>query len=212
MSKAHCKQDQRQGLPFFAAYLICALSLSLCACASTQSNQSASTTQHAANRSYQEAIQLSGRISIQYQQNEQEQSLTVNFEWQQDKDRIEIILISPTGQTIAKIKQDAQAASLEQPKQETLWAADIERLLNDNLGWSIPVVGLKSWLQGFDLQADGRQVAIPTNENFLLQSQGWDLRFVTWQERSGSIVPKRLDLKRSTPEFGEVKIRITVDE
>lgn len=194
-----------------AFYFLCSIAPFISGCSSVPSKP-LSSAQLSSPRSYQESLQINGAINVQYTQNDQAQSVTGSFEWQQEQEKIAIDLSSPLGQTIAKIKQDAQAASLEQPKLETLRGADIEQLLSDNLGWTIPVNGLRNWLQGFDLAVNGKQVAIPAMENFLLQSQGWDLRFVSWQEIGGRVSPKRIDLKRSTPEFGEVKIRITIDE
>lgn len=163
-------------------------------------------------RTLQEQVQLAGRISIQYQQREQPETVSAGFEWQQTSQELHISLSSPLGQTIATIQQTPIGARLEQAKQEPRTAADIEQLLADSLGWSIPVVGLKGWLQGFDVQTNGKAVAVPVQDYFQLQAQGWQLQFVSWREDAGIVHPKRIDLQRHTEELGEVKIRIVIDE
>jgi outer membrane lipoprotein LolB len=193
----------------FRFFLVGLLSISLGACSTTQVLSSSQANQ---TRSLQEQVQLVGRISIQYQQNDQAQTASAGFEWQQAPQDLHISLSSPLGQTIATIHENAQGARLEQAKQEARTASDIEQLLADSLGWSIPIAGLKAWLQGFDIQANGKAIAIPVKDYVALQSQGWQLQFVSWQADTGVIHPKRIDLQRHTEELGEVKIRIVVDE
>lgn len=192
--------------------LICGLLLLACctllsACSSTKS---LTPQQAAMPRKLQENLQLNGRLSIRYQQDQQEQSVNLNYEWQQLPTELHISLSSFLGQTVANIHQTPMGASLEQAKQDTRYAPDIEQLLIDNLGWSIPIDDLRTWLQGFDLQANKVAVAIPAQDDFQLQSKGWQLRFVKWQEDAGQIRPKRIDLEKMTEQFGLVKIGIII--
>ncbi|MFZ6800774.1 lipoprotein insertase outer membrane protein LolB [Undibacterium sp. Di24W] len=192
--------------------LICGLFILACctflsACTSTKS---LTPQQAAAPRNLQENLQLNGRISIRYQQDQQDQSVTVNYEWQQTPTELHISLSSSFGQTVANIHQTPISASLEQAKQETRYATDIEQLLIDSLGWSIPINDLKIWLQGFDLQPNKIAVAIPAQDDFQLNSKGWQLRFVKWQEDARQVRPKRIDLEKMTEQFGLVKIGIII--
>lgn len=179
------------------------------ACSTTKA---LNATQQNQSRTLQQQVQLQGRISIQYQQNDQPQTVIVNFDWQQMPQDLHITLSSPLGQTIATIQENASGARLEQAKQEPRIAADIESLLVENLGWTIPVSGLKAWLQGFDLTANGQAIALPTRDYYRLQSQGWQLDFVSWQVDAGIIHPKRIDLYKNTEQVGEMNIRIVIEE
>ncbi len=194
---------------YLKLFLLAAFSTLLNACSTAPT---ISGEQSSKPRVLQEQVQLTGRISIQYQQREQAETISAGFEWQQAAHDLHISLSSPLGQTIATIQQTPMGARLEQAKQEPRTAADIEQLLADSLGWSIPVIGLKGWLQGFDVQANGKTVAVPVQDYFQLQAQGWQLQFVSWQEDAGVVHPKRIDLQRYTEELGEVKIRIVIDE
>jgi outer membrane lipoprotein LolB len=192
--------------------LMCGLLLLACctvlsACSSTKS---LTPQQASIPRNLQDNLQLNGRISIRYQQDQQEQSVNVNYEWQQTPTELHISLSSSFGQTVANIHQTPFRASLEQGKQETRYAADVEQLLIDSLGWSIPINDLKTWLQGFDLQPNKIAIAIPAQDDFQLNSKGWQLRFVKWQEDAGQIRPKRIDLEKMTEQFGLVKIGIII--
>jgi outer membrane lipoprotein LolB len=192
---------------WICSLLILACCALLSACSSTKS---LTPQQAAAPRNLQENLQLNGRISIRYQQDQQEQSVNVNYDWQQTTTELHISLSSFLGQTVANIHQTPLVASLEQAKQETRYAADIEQLLIDSLGWSIPINDLKTWLQGFDLQPNKIAIAIPAQDDFQLNSKGWQLRFVKWQEDAGQIRPKRIDLEKMTEQFGLVKIGIII--
>ena len=184
--------------------IYCAL---LSACSSTKP---LTPQQAAMPRNLQENVQWNGRISLRYQEDQKEQSVTLNYDWQQTPSELHISLSSALGQTVAKLHQTPSSASLEQAKQETRYASNIEQLLVDHLGWSIPIDDLKTWLQGFDLQANKSAVAIPAQDNFQFQSKGWQLRFVNWQEDAGQIRPKRIDLEKMTEQFGLVKIGIII--
>lgn len=174
---------------------------------SDSQNQSPITTNAA--RNYQQQIQISGRINIQYQRADKPQNLPGGFEWEQDGNNIRINLLSPLGQTLARITQNSQGAMLEQEGKETRQANDLDQLLLDTLGWPLPVAGLRDWLQGF-VAADGKTITALLPRDQTLETQGWKLRYASWHENPS--FPKRIDLQRYTEQAGEVSIRIVVDE
>ncbi len=190
----------------------------LIAIASTAILSSCSTTkpltaeQMARPRNYQESVNMTGKINIQYQQNDKTETLTGNFEWQQNSNELSITLSSPLGQTIAIIRENAQGASLEQSKQDPRYANNVEQLLTESLGWSLPIAGLRDWLQGFDRNLQGQRYAVPTRDNHRSMTQGWQLDFTSWQEDGEQIHPKLINLYRHTEEVGDLKIRLAILE
>jgi outer membrane lipoprotein LolB len=198
---------------FFIASTSLALSLLMTACGSLRPPATSEMSAAAvATRSYQQQLQLSGRIQVQYQQNDKPQSLPGSFEWLQDKDSTDITLISPLGQTIATISQNAAGANLQQANQPLRSAANLDSLLNETLGWPLPVSGLRDWLQGYILTPDGKHQMLAAQENLNLEADGWRIRYVSWQEQDGQVHPKRIDLQRYTSEAGEVSMRIIIDQ
>ena len=171
-----------------------------------------SANQAQQNRDYAPNFGVSGSVNIHYQEQEQTQTVQLDYEWQQQGDHLQIDLSTALGQTVARIKQDPHGASLEQAKQATRYATDTEQLLYDSLGWSLPVRGLSAWLQGFDLSPSGLRVAFPVKDNYRTQSQGWQLHFVNWQELHQRALPRRIDLERNTEELGLIKIRISIKD
>lgn len=160
-------------------------------------------------RSYQEQIQLNGKINIQYRQADKPQSMTVSFEWEQDRNSIHVRLLSPLGQTMAIITQTANLAILEQAGKEPQQADNLDQLMQNTLGWPLPVAGLRDWLQGF-VAIDGKTAKPLKPEDQTLMTQGWKLRYVSWHENSS--LPKLINLQRYTEQAGEVSIRIALDQ
>ena len=159
---------------------------------------------------YREAIDLSGRLSVSYQKDGKPESLSGKFVWAQSGQAIDVSLSSPLGQTIATIQVTPQAATLTQSGQAPRSAADIDSLSAQTLGWSLPVSGLRDWLQGYATGADGRRfIASPANDSVTTRD-GWRLRFVSWQDQ-GALhpQPKRIDADRSGGD--ELAIRIVLD-
>ncbi|WP_295760182.1 lipoprotein insertase outer membrane protein LolB [Undibacterium sp.] len=200
---------------FLSFSLSISLGLLLSACATpsgmpraTESNQAAQPQ----TRHYREQINLSGRIHVQYQHNDKAQSLPGSFEWSQDHEKLHINLLNPLGQTIASIEQDAHGARLQQANQSMRSAANLDELLDEALGWPLPVAGLKDWLQGYSRDARQTPSALPPQDNLMLTADGWQLRYVTWIQETGEIRPKRLDLQRYTPQAGAVSLKIIIDQ
>lgn len=206
MNKAHSKSLFGYSTIFITG-LCLAQSLFLSGCSSLQPLSNA----RQATRPYQEQVQISGRIHVQYQKEEREQSLPGNFEWQQNKDATDITLLSQLGQTMAVIHQDGFGASLQQANQPLRNAENLDSLLTETLGWPLPVAELRNWLQGYQRLPNGQLTALPAQDNLSLNLEGWQLRYISWQEEEdGQIHPKLLHLRRDTNEAGEVSLRIVI--
>ncbi|MFZ6690562.1 lipoprotein insertase outer membrane protein LolB [Undibacterium sp. SXout20W] len=190
---------------------VCLSSILLCsACANLGLPQMAGTNQHADDsvvRVYQDTIQLSGKISVRYEKDNKPQQLPGNFEWNQDGQHLQILLLSPLGQTLARITQDDHRAILEQEGQAPRYAQNLDELLQNRLGWALPVIGLRDWLQGFIRKADGKRVALSRVDQ-KLDSDGWNIRYASWQTET--TLPKRIELNRYTTEAGNISISIFI--
>ncbi len=162
---------------------------------------------------YSEKIELNGRLSINYSHDGKKESSTVNYDWQQDKDNTNITLISPTGQTVAVIKVTPRSATLTQSDKQPQTAPDIDTLTRQMLGWTLPVGGLREWLQGHATDSNGKPfVASPANDTVITRD-GWKLEYVDWQDDKATVPkPKRIDVTRIA--LGEavedVNIRIVI--
>ncbi len=163
-------------------------------------------------RSYHEAIKLSGRLSVQYQQNGKPQSMQGKFSWMQNSETTQIALLSPLGQTMAKIVIAPGQASLQQAGEPPQLAADINALSTQMLGWPLPVAGLRNWLQGFAIDDTGKRLTAMPDALSSFGSDGWQVRYVSWQgDADAPAYPRRIDMERATPEAGAIALRIVID-
>jgi outer membrane lipoprotein LolB len=161
---------------------------------------------------YQENLFIIGRINIQYQQDMEAKSVSGSFEWLQTESDTTITLLSPLGQTIATIKQNAFGATLQQGNEPLRSAQNVDTLLSETLGWPLPMASMRNWLQGYALNQHGQRASISAQDSGPMLADGWQLHFVSWQQEAEHIYPKRIDLARSTTQAGEVKLRIVIDQ
>lgn len=185
--------------------------LSACSNLGNLSNLSAPTSINTAPRQYHQQIDMVGRLSAQYEQNNQPQAIHINFTWSQSPQQTTITLTSPTGQTLATLLINAQGAQLNQAKKPPQFASDADQLLLTMLGWPLPVADLRYWLQGF-LSADQPAMSSAHAESTYILVDGWNLMYPTWATENHHERPKRLDLMRQTEQAGLVSLRIVIDE
>ncbi|MEH6436454.1 outer membrane lipoprotein LolB [Massilia sp. DD77] len=179
----------------------------LAGCATTGAPLSTATV-----GAYRETIDLDGKLSVNYIKDGRQESLTGNFSWEQRPGRIDVSLASPLGQTLATIAVTPEGATLTQADRAPRTAADIDSLTQQTLGWTLPVSGLRDWLQGYALGADGKRFAASPANNSVLTKDGWRLRFVSWQdEASAQPLPRRIDAERSAAgDIQDLAIRIVI--
>ncbi|MYM70095.1 outer membrane lipoprotein LolB [Pseudoduganella sp. FT55W] len=163
---------------------------------------------------YRDSVELAGRIAINYSRDGKKESLNGKFVWQQSKANTDVSLISPTGQTVAVINVTPSSATLKESGKQALTAPDLDTLTQKTLGWTLPVSGLRDWLQGYATASDGKRfVATPANDNVITRD-GWKLEYVSWQDENAAVPqPKRIDVTRIAlgQAVDDMAIRIVID-
>lgn len=163
-------------------------------------------------RQYQSAIAVGGRLSVRYQQNGQPQSLQGKFRWEQQGEQTDITLYSPLGQTIAFIAISPGLAVMAQAGGEKRQAPNVTQLTQEVLGWPMPVEGLRYWLQGFVRNGDGSLQSASPDHGQSFRSDGWQVRYVSWQRGANTLYPKRVDMERSSAQAGDISLRLVIDD
>ncbi|MES2164590.1 MAG: outer membrane lipoprotein LolB [Pseudomonadota bacterium] len=191
-----------------AAMLAAALAAAVLAgCATTSAPRSAAVV-----APYRDSIELGGGIAINYSKDGKRESLSGKFSWQQTKTATDVSLLSPTGQIVAVIHVAPGLATLTQNGKEPRTAPDLDSLTAQTLGWTLPVSGLRDWLQGYAIDAAGKRfVASPANDSVITRD-GWKVEYVTWQDDTAAVPqPKRIDLTRlGAGQVDDMAIRIAI--
>jgi outer membrane lipoprotein LolB len=194
-----------------AAACAAGFSSMLAGCATTSNVPLANPTAQVG--AYRDTIDLNGRLAVNYLKDGQPQPINGNFTWTQRPGRIDVALFSPLGQTVAEITVTPEAATLKQSGREPRVEKDIDTLTAKSLGWTLPVSGLRDWLQGYAVDASGKRFAASPAHDSVVTNDGWRLRFVEWQNGPGGApMPRRIDAERSTTAVGDaLTIHIIID-
>lgn len=191
-----------------AALAGCAVLAALAGCATPSAPLST-----AAVAPYQAAIELNGRLSVNYSKDGKRETLSGKFNWLQTADRTDVSLASPLGSTIATITVAPGYASLTEAGKAPRVADDIDSLSAQTLGWTLPVSGLRDWLQGHATAADGSRYTASPAHNSVTTRDGWQLDYVSWQDEGAAVPrPRRIDVARgAVGGIEDMQIRIVID-
>lgn len=163
---------------------------------------------------YRDTLDLAGRIAINYSRDGKQESLSGKFTWRQTAANTDVNLISPTGQTVAVINVTPTSATLKRSGEPTRTASDLDSLTRQTLGWTLPVSGLRDWLQGYAVAADGSRFSASPASDTVVTRDGWKLDYVSWQDDSAAVPqPKRIDVTRIAlgQQVDDMSIRIVID-
>lgn len=136
---------------------------------------------------------LKGRIAIRLEK----EGWTATLHWRQQQGRYSLRLIAPLGRGTFELIGDNQSVSLRTADNRLLYADDAETLLQQNLGWRVPVSGLFYWIRGLPepgtitdnllLDDSGRASAISQG--------GWQVRYTDYMTSESYNLPRKLTMQ-----------------
>jgi outer membrane lipoprotein LolB len=112
----------------------------------------------------------------------------------------DILLLAPLGQTLARIHRSDGEATLEAAGKHYA-AQDMETLMQQVLGWQLPLSGLRYWVTA--LPAPNGESSIERDANgqvALLRQQGWEISYSRYAALTSDALPLRLRLQREGTE------------
>lgn len=182
----------------------------LCGCATAPTTPPST----AAVAPYAEALALTGRLNARYLKDGKQESVTVNFTWKQDAQRTDVALATQFGNTVATIEVTPQGATLrEGGSKPPVSAPSIDALSARALGWTLPVSGMRAWLQGHAIDANGQPWTASPANNEVTTREGWRLRYTGWQEGKAAPRPQRFDAEHpGSGEIQEMALRVFVEQ
>lgn len=155
-----------------------------------------------ASRNLLAAFELEGRMSA----SDGQRAANGRIEWQHARDADTWTVLSPLGQTAARLESNAAGARLTDANGGQLDAADADTLLPQVLGIAVPVARLTRWVQAAPgTDADVRSVDA-LGRPLLVIDQGWRIDYLDYAAPTGDALPARLDISR-----GDARIRLVID-
>lgn len=128
--------------------------------------------------------------------------------WQQHPQSYQIRLYGPLGSGAVQIKGHGQQVSLTRTDGKIITAKSAEALVHTELGWVIPVSGLRYWLRG--LPAPGatpsKMLLDAANRPWQINQHGWIIKYQAYQSVDGIDVPYKLLLQN-----GPIRLKFIFD-
>lgn len=190
--------------------------LLLAACASVTPTREFETGESAARSEFR------GRFSANYVRYGRDEGVTGSFHWQEQGRNVRLDLISPLGQTLAVVTATPAGATLDLPNEAPRNAPEVDALLEQALGFSLPVAGMRDWLHARPAASRPAQATRDDQGRLAtLKQDGWTVNYVAWQaagEASAAGVagagaptaPRRIDLARDRGET-PLSVRLVID-
>ncbi len=177
--------------------ITCTSFLSACATTQPMSQPVSPNGDHFSKLQQIQQFKLKGRIGIQMPG----RGYTGSFTWQhQAHDTDEISFFSPVGSQVANISQTPKLATLTDNKGNTYQAVDAAALIDEHLGWQIPVNDLNDWLLARAKADDKTNLTLdPQGRLTSLQKDGWSIRYANYRTWSNIDLPEKITLNK--PDF-----------
>jgi outer membrane lipoprotein LolB len=163
---------------------------------------------------------LTGRVAVKGGK----ESFSGGVQWRHTGGGDEILLLSPLGQALAQIQLNPDGASLTTSEHQSYYAADVESLTEQVLGWHLPLMGLQYWVQGANSPATGAEMDMDSDGQVVaIRQDGWNIDYANYFPASEAYVaqtgtqaqaqagaqtlrPRLLLLKR-----GDLQIKLVID-
>ncbi|MBM7060188.1 lipoprotein localization protein LolB [Pseudomonas sp. UL073] len=138
-----------------------------------------------------DAWQISGKVGIRAPKDSGSGTLF----WLQRKDYFDIRLSGPLGRGAARLTGHSGAVTLEVANQGRYQADSPEALLEEQLGWRLPVSHLIWWVRGLPAPDSKSQLTLDTDSRLAhLEQDGWQVEYLSYAEQNGYWLPERLKL------------------
>jgi outer membrane lipoprotein LolB len=115
--------------------------------------------------------------------------------WLQQQEAYDIRLSGPLGRGATRISGDSRGIVLEIAGQQPMQADSAEELLEEQIGWRLPVDSLLWWVRGLPSPNSPSRLQLDTDSRLARLTQaGWVVEYSRYQEVNGVMLPQRMQL------------------
>lgn len=145
---------------------------------------------------------MNGRISVKHNGSRDSAGLRWTHQAQAD----EILLLTPLGQTAARIFRDDGHATLDNGDKHYS-DTDVEALMMQVLGWRLQLDGLHHWVLGMPQPSDALVERDMLGRLTVLRQDGWEVRYLAYADDKADSLPARMQLSREN-----LQLTLLIDE
>ena len=146
---------------------------------------------HTAQASQLNGWQISGKVGIRSPR----ESGSATLFWLQRQDYFDIRLAGPMGRGAARLTGRPGAVSLDAANQGQFQAESAEALLQQQLGWSLPVAHLFWWIRGLPAEDSKSRLTLDSESRLAkLEQDDWQVEYLSYVEQNGYWLPERMKL------------------
>ncbi len=137
------------------------------------------------------AFAMNGRISVKYDGKRD----SAGLRWTHQLNNDEILLLTPLGQTAARIYRDDHEATLDESNRH-YQDKDVESLMMQVLGWRLQLDSLHRWVLGQAAQSDALVERDKLGRIVVQYQDGWEVRYLKYADDKADSLPTRMQLSR----------------
>ena len=146
---------------------------------------------HKAQASQLNGWQISGKVGIRSPR----ESGSATLFWLQRQDYFDIRLAGPMGRGAARLTGRPGAVNLDAANQGQFQAESAEALLQQQLGWSLPVAHLFWWIRGLPAEDSKSRLTLDSESRLAkLEQDDWQVEYLSYVEQNGYWLPERMKL------------------
>ena len=170
----------------------------LSGCASLTSHESisgqgnpAQWQAHKTHTAQLDGWQINGKVGIRSPR----ESGSATLFWLQRQDYFDIRLAGPMGRGAARLTGRPGAVSLDAANQGQFKAESAEALLQQQLGWSLPVAHLFWWIRGLPAEDSKSSLTLDSESRLAkLEQDDWQVEYLSYVQQNGYWLPERMKL------------------
>ncbi len=195
----------------FKLWLALLPALLLCACATIEAPPTpdarplgADWQRHADSVASLNDWHLKGRIAIRTQ----EDSGSASLYWRQQGEAFNLRVVAPFGQgTVELAGNEGGTVTLVNSENQRYTAPDPATLMQQQLGWSVPVASFKYWVRGLPAQEGEITAATPDDEGRIrkLEQMGWQIAVNEYTRALDRDLPSKLEVSH-----GQFEIKLVI--
>ena len=185
-------------MPLLHRTLLACLLLTLTACSSLHQRETLELGgDEAAWKTPRSAVEpidswiLQGKLGIRSPQ----ESGSGTLFWLQRQHYYDIRLSGPLGRGATRIQGDRQQTTLEIAGRAPVTADSAEQLVEEQIGWRLPVDHLLWWVRGLPAPDSPSNLQLDSSSRLgRLSQSGWTVEYSRYQEVDGVELPQRLQI------------------